>query len=52
MDYTTISISEELKKELAILKITEDQQTYEDLIKLLVENYKKTKEDTHEQHNS
>ena len=40
MDATTIWLSKDFKKELALLKITEDKQTYEDLIKLLLENYK------------
>ena len=40
MTYTSIGISEELKKELSLLKLTEDKKTFEDLLKILIENYK------------
>ena len=43
MDATTIWLSKAFKKELALLKIKEDKQTYEDVIKLLLENYKEVK---------
>ena len=43
MTYTTVSISEEVKKELAIIKVMEDMKTYEELFALLIENYKNAK---------
>ena len=49
MTYTTVSISEEVKKELAIIKVMEDMKTYEELFTLLIERYKEAQ---NEQHNS
>lgn len=46
MVYTSIGISEELKKELSILKLSEDEKTFEDLIKLLIKNYKEANDAT------
>ena len=40
MTYTTVSISEELKKELTLLKIMENKKTFEELLETLIQNYK------------
>lgn len=38
MEYTSIGISEELKKELAFLKLKKNEKTFETLIRVLIEN--------------
>lgn len=42
MEYTTISISKDLKKEILILKVTEDKATLEDLLRDMCEKYTKS----------